>query len=106
MPDRESIGVSAKPISEISVREQADQVTEGRFDPKQVDTQVGTDMKLLEDYMKKPTVDSGTNTTPIIIGTEKPITASIMLQTEPMVDEVGIPVEPEPASLAYEPTTG
>ena len=31
--DRESIGVSAKPLSELSVREQADQVTDGRFEP-------------------------------------------------------------------------
>ena len=43
LPDRESIGVSAKPISEASVREQADQVTEGRFEPIMIDTTVNTE---------------------------------------------------------------
>lgn len=38
VPERESIGVSAKPISEISVREQGDQITEGRFEPAMIDT--------------------------------------------------------------------
>ena len=48
LPDKESIGVSAKPISEISVREQADQVSDGRFEPVMVNTQVNTDRGLLD----------------------------------------------------------
>ncbi len=31
-PDQESIGVTAKALSIISVRDQADQITEGRFE--------------------------------------------------------------------------
>lgn len=104
LPDKESVGVSAKPMSEVSVREQADQVTEGRFEPKQVDTQVNTDRKLLDEYLKKPTAESSAMTTPIIFGEEKPRTASVMMQTEPMVNEL-IPAEPLPATLAYEPET-
>ncbi len=104
LPDKESVGISAKPISEVSVREQADQVTEGRFEPRQVDTQVNTDRKLLDDYLKKATAECSTNTTPIIFGEQKPRTSSIMMQTEPMVNEL-IPKEPMPAELAYEPTT-
>ena len=105
MPDRESVGVSARPLSEASVREQGDQITEGRFEPQLVDTQVNTERKLLDDYFKKPTVDSGVNTAPIIFGEEKPRTHSTMIQTEPMVDELGVPEEPRPAQAADEPAT-
>jgi len=42
-PDRESIGISARPLSECSVREQGDQVTEGRFEPQMIDTHMNTD---------------------------------------------------------------
>jgi hypothetical protein len=66
---------------------------------------VNTDRKLLDDYLKKPTAECSTNTTPIIIGEEKPRTMSIMMQTEPMVNEL-IPEEPMPATSAYEPVTG
>ena len=33
MPEKESMGCSARPLSEASCREQGDQITEGRFEP-------------------------------------------------------------------------
>ena len=78
-PDRESIGVSARPISDLSVREQGDQVTDGRFEPTMVDMPGQTDANLLDDYLKKPMNDSAVNTMPIIFGDAKPKMTSVLI---------------------------
>ena len=44
-----------------------------------VDTHVNTDGRLLEDYLSKPKVDSGTNTAPVIFGEERPVTYSALI---------------------------
>ena len=61
------------------MREQGDQVTEGRFEPTMVNTQVNTDARLLDEYLNKPKVDSGTNTAPVIFGEERPKTYSALI---------------------------
>ena len=71
-PEAQSIAVSAKPISELSVREQGDQITEGRFEPNKIDTCIGTGSELMNRYMHKEKEDFGTMTSPIIIGNKKP----------------------------------
>jgi len=53
-------------------------VTDGRFEPEMIDTQVNTELKLLEDFMKKETNDFGGNTVEVIFGTPKPIMTSIL----------------------------
>jgi len=61
------------------MREQADQVSHGRFEPMMIHTTVNTDRKLLEEYLKKPMVDSSMNTQPILFGTPKPLTCSAQI---------------------------
>jgi len=41
-----------------------------------VDTQVNTGADLMQEYFKKPMNDCAVNTTPIIIGTKKPLMVS------------------------------
>ena len=48
-----SVGLTAKDISQVSLKSQNDQITEGRFDATKFDMGANTDMKLLEEYMKK-----------------------------------------------------
>ena len=45
------------------------------------------------------------NTAPVIFGTEKPKMLSTMIQTEPLVNEYGIPDEPIAVYRAHEPET-
>ena len=71
-PEHYSIAISAKPLSEPSVREQGDQITEGRFEPATVDTGIGTGQELIDQYVYKQKTDMGTITSPIIIGEKKP----------------------------------
>lgn len=94
MPDKESIAVSARPLSEASVREQGDQITEGRFEPAMVDTQVNTDRRFFDEYLKKPSKEMNVGTDPIIIGTPKPEMATTMCQTDPMIKDVNEMEEP------------
>ena len=47
------------------------------------DTMVNTERFLLDSYLKKTTCDSNIGTDPILIGTPKPESHSIMIQTEP-----------------------
>ena len=105
MPDKESIGVSAKPLSEGSVREQGDQVTEGRFEPIMIDTHVNTDRKLLDSYLKKETKEQNFNTEPVMFNDSKPVMSVAMVQTEPQIDEHEMPAEPTPVDTAQEPLT-
>ena len=58
------------------MREQGDQITEGRFEPTMVDTCINTGTELLENYLYKPKIDSGMMTSPIIFGEKKPIMVS------------------------------
>ena len=106
IPDQISQGVSAKPMSQRSVREQCDQVTEGRFEPHMINQGLNTDSKMLEEFFKKSMHDADVNTAPVIFGEPKPRMESIMVQTEVFVDESNLPEEPEPATTAYEPSTG
>ena len=48
LPDHHSIAISARPMSEASVREQGDQITEGRFEPQMVDNCVNTGTDLMD----------------------------------------------------------
>lgn len=86
----------------MSVREQGDQVTDGRFEPEMIDTQVNTELKLLEDFMKKETNDFGGNTVEVIFGTPKPIMTSILCQTEPEIKTDRCPPEPSYNEQALE----
>lgn len=86
-PDCHSMAVSAKPMSEVSVREQGDQITEGRFEPDKVDTGIGTGQELIEKFLYKPKADTGMMTSPIIFGTKKPAMISALIQTEPMISD-------------------
>ena len=72
MPEKESMGCSARPLSEASCREQGDQITEGRFEPQMIDTAIGTGTDLLDNYLYKPKIDSSMMTSPIIFGEKKP----------------------------------
>ena len=65
------------PMSEPSVRDEQDQITEGRFGPIMVDTQINTGNDLLQDFMKKPVVDMGVGTTPVHIGVKRPLMVSL-----------------------------
>jgi len=69
------------------VREQGDQVTEGRFDPHTINENVGTDSRLLDEYFKKSMADGEANTVDIIFGQEKPRTTSCLVQTEDRLNE-------------------
>lgn len=103
MPEAHSIAISAKPISEASVREQGDQITEGRFEPVMVDTQMNTDRKFLDDYLKKPSKEMNVGTDPIIIGTPKPEMATTMCQTDPMIKDDKDLGEPISLIVSHEP---
>lgn len=80
-------------------------MSDGRFAPVMVNTQVNTDWRLLDDYLRKPMCDSSVNTQPILFGLPKPQTCTAQMQTEPMINEAGIPEEPEPAVIAHMPVT-
>ena len=60
-------------MSEVSVREQGDQVSDGRFDPRIQDAQVETGRELLDDFLHRPSRDCGTSTVPVIFGEAKPV---------------------------------
>ena len=49
--------------------------------------------------------DGEANTVPIIIGEEKPRTASCLVQTEERLDESNLPIEPKPPQTAEEAVT-
>ena len=102
-PDAVSIGMSARPLSQVSVREQGDQVSEGRFATKTVARGTGTDQKLLEDYLAKPTVDCAVGTTDVFYEEAKPTYRAMMVQTEEKLDESNLPEEPMPAQIVDEP---
>ena len=89
-------------MSQRSVREQADQVTEGRFEPQMMNQGLNTDSKLLEAYFAKSMHDADVNTGPVIFGEPKPRLESIMVQTEILIDETNMHDDPEPATTAQE----
>ena len=93
------------PMSEPSVRDEQDQITEGRFGPIMVDTQINTGNDLLQDFMKKPVADMGVGTTPVHIGGKRPLMVSLQIQTEPLVEEFFQRDEPCVATVAHEPIT-
>lgn len=70
-----------------------------------VDTHVNTERVLLDEYLKKPKVDSAINTAPVIFGSPRKPTASAMIQTEPIINEYGLPDEPLVGLVAHEPVT-
>ena len=76
MPENHSIAVSAKPMSEASVRDQGDQITEGRFEPDMVNTGIGTGTDLIDQYVYKEKAEMCTMTSPIIFGEKKPLMVS------------------------------
>ena len=92
--DKASVAISAKPMSEVSVREQGDQVSEGRFDPRIQDAQVETGRELLDEYLHRPSRDCGTGTEPVIFGEAKPLMMSAQIQTDAVVDEADGLTEP------------
>lgn len=87
------------------MREQGDQITEGRFEPMMVDNQVNTDRKFLDDYLKKPSKEVNVGTDPVIIGTPKPQMATIMVQTDPQINDDEGGEEPQTLLASREPVT-
>ena len=59
----------------------------------------------MEDFFRKPMADMSVNTQPIIFGDSKPRMQSVLIQTQPLVDESGLLDEPEGAPMGHEPTT-
>ena len=57
-----SVGLTAKGLSVQSMRDQADQVTEGRFDCQKFEFGGNTDNMLLDQYMKKDVKNMGIET--------------------------------------------
>jgi len=53
-----SVGLSAMPMSEKSLREKAGQISDRRFDPMLFDANCQTDRELMENYFRKEAVDS------------------------------------------------
>ena len=100
--DKASVAISAKPMSDVSVREQGDQVSEGRFDPRIQDAQVDTGTELLDDYMHRPSRDCATSTIPVIFGEAKPKMMTAMIQTDPLISEIDGLAEPSHQGLAEE----
>jgi hypothetical protein len=60
-------GQSAKSLSEVSIRQCGDQVTEGRFEPPQFDATNQTSRELIDVYCKKEQHSVDINTEPISI---------------------------------------
>ena len=89
-------------MSDVSVREQGDQVSDGRFDPRIQDAQVETGRELLDDYLHRPSRDCGTSTVPVIFGEPKPVMLTAWIQTDPVVEEVEGLAEPTHQGQARE----
>jgi hypothetical protein len=69
-----------------------------------VNTHMNTDGHLFQDYLKKEVREVNVGTDPILFGTPTPEMCTIMVQTEPQIDEY-TPEEPIVMDLASEAIT-
>ena len=98
-PDRDSVGLSAKQLTVLSVKDEGDQVTENRFSPPHCEMHAQTNKDLLDQYLYVPKAEMGTETTPIVIDDRKVTYATACIQTEVIVEERDAPAEPVPMEI-------
>lgn len=79
-----SIGCSAKPSTKKSLRSQAEQVSDGRFNPLTQDEPVQTSKDLMRNYLKRPTKNGEMVTDPVTIVDQTPLRVSQFIQTPGM----------------------
>ena len=103
-PEKESIGLTAKAFSVLSVKDEGDQVTEHRFRAPIADNQAQTNKDLLDAYFYVEKTEMVTQTTPIVIDDRKVTYATMCTQTEVIVEERDAPAEPEAMQMPIPPT--
>ena len=60
---------------------------------------------MLEEFLKKETMEIEVNTQPVVINEVKPVMKSAIVQTDDRLDESNLPVEPMQVIIAKEPVT-